>query len=95
MKMAITVTKSELTRQVKEKVGSVPHLHIIVNAVFEAVAKNLVEGNDVTITNFGTFKVVEREAREGRNPRTGEEIYIPARNMPVFRASRSFKDRVN
>ena len=92
--MAITITKSELTRQVKEKVGNVPHLNIVIGAVFEAVAENLVEGNDVTITNFGTFKVEERGAREGRNPRTGEEIYIPARNMPIFRASKTFKDRV-
>ena len=45
--MAITITKSELTRQVKEKVGNVPHLNIVIGAVFEAVAENLVEGNDV------------------------------------------------
>ena len=93
--MSITVTKSELTRQVEAKVGKIPHLHHIVSTVFEMVAKNLVEGNDVTITNFGTFKVVEREAREGRNPRTGKEIYIPAHNVPIFRASRNFRDRVN
>lgn len=58
------------------------------------IAVELDAGRDFTITGFGTFGTRRRKKREGRNPRTGEPITIPAMNVPTFRAGRGLKDRV-
>jgi nucleoid DNA-binding protein len=58
------------------------------------IAVELDAGRDFTITGFGTFGTRRRKEREGRNPRTGEAITIPAMNVPTFRAGRGLKDRV-
>lgn len=58
------------------------------------IAVELDAGRDFTITGFGTFGTRRRKKREGRNPRTGESITIPAMNVPTFRAGRGLKDRV-
>lgn len=64
-------------------------------ALIEVVAAALKKGDEVRITNFGTFAVTKREATEGRNPRTGETIKIPASNQPKFRAGKGLKEIVN
>jgi DNA-binding protein HU-beta len=58
------------------------------------IATQLDAGNDVTITGFGTFKTRRTKARKGRNPQTGAEIMIAARNSVSFRAGKGLKDRV-
>lgn len=63
-------------------------------AMIEVVAGALKKGEDVRITNFGTFAVVTRAATEGRNPRTREKIRIPACKQPKFRAGKGLKDAV-
>lgn len=65
-----------------------------VEAVFESVTKTLARGEDVAITGFGTFRIVKRAAREGRNPKTGEKIQIPASVKPKFRAGKALKEAV-
>jgi DNA-binding protein HU-beta len=65
-----------------------------VNAVFDAIEKALSEGEEVTISGSGSFKVVERSAREGRNPQTGDPITIAARKSPVFRPGTQLKRAV-
>ncbi|MDA0238745.1 MAG: HU family DNA-binding protein [Proteobacteria bacterium] len=66
-----------------------------VDAVFESVTSSLKGGNEVRMVGFGTFSVTRRRASEGRNPRTGEKIQIPASNQPKFRAGKGLKDAVN
>ena len=66
-----------------------------VDSVFKAITDALRDGARVQITGFGTFNVRERAAREGRNPRTGEAVTIPASRSPAFKASRSLKETVN
>jgi len=66
-----------------------------VDAVFETVTASLKGGNDVRLVGFGTFSVTARKASEGRNPRTGEKIQIPASNQPKFKAGKGLKDAVN
>ncbi len=66
-----------------------------VNAVFAAIQKDLVEGGKVQIAGFGSFKVKERSERIGRNPKTLEDIKIPASKAPVFVAGKGLKDSVN
>ncbi|MCQ2584522.1 MAG: HU family DNA-binding protein [Treponema sp.] len=61
----------------------------------ENVGKALEKGNAVQLLGFGTFDVGERSAREGRNPKTGETIKIPAAKCPKFKAGKALKDRVN
>ncbi len=62
--------------------------------VLEEITKALSKGQDVTLTGFGTFKVGKRAAREGRNPKTGEKIKIPAMKTPKFKAGKGLKDAV-
>jgi len=61
----------------------------------DAVGDALKKGDQVTLVGFGTFLVREREARTGRNPRTGEEIQIKASRLPSFKAGKGLKDAVN
>ena len=66
-----------------------------VDAVFDSITASLKGGNEVRLVGFGTFTVTQRRASEGRNPRTGETIQIPASNQPKFRAGKGLKDAVN
>ncbi|MGI8405502.1 MAG: HU family DNA-binding protein [Thermomicrobiales bacterium] len=65
-----------------------------VNAVFDAIEEALAKGDEVTVSGFGSFKVVERSARSGRNPQTGEPMTIAARKSPVFRPGTQLKRSV-
>ena len=66
-----------------------------VDAVLNSLGKALQQGDTVALVGFGTFQVKERAARTGRNPRTGEEIQIPAAKNPAFKAGKALKDAVN
>lgn len=66
-----------------------------VDAVFDAISGALSSGGDVRLVGFGTFSVAARAATKGRNPRTGEEIDIPASKQPKFKAGKGLKDAVN
>jgi len=66
-----------------------------VDAVFDAITASMKNGQEVRLVGFGTFSVSRRRASEGRNPRTGEKIQIPASNQPKFRAGKGLKDAVN
>lgn len=66
-----------------------------VDAVFDAITSSLTGGDEVRLVGFGTFSVSERGATKGRNPRTGEEIDIPASKQPKFKAGKGLKDAVN
>ncbi len=66
-----------------------------IDATFEAITKALKQKEDVRLIGFGTFTVAERAASEGRNPRTGATIKIPAKRLPKFRAGKQLKDAVD
>lgn len=66
----------------------------VVNAALESIGEALEREERVTIIGFGTFAVRERPAREGRNPRTGEALQIPARKIPVFIPGRGLKAKL-
>lgn len=66
-----------------------------VDTVLEVITDSLKNGNSVTLVGFGTFNVRRREARTGRNPRTGEPIQIGASNLAVFKAGKALKDALN
>lgn len=66
-----------------------------VDAVFATITEVLVKGDKLSFVGFGTFGISKREAREGRNPRTGETVKIAARNAVSFKAGTALKDAVN
>ncbi|MDX1738374.1 MAG: HU family DNA-binding protein [Alphaproteobacteria bacterium] len=66
-----------------------------VDAVFNSVTAALKGGDEVRLVGFGTFAVVNRAASQGRNPRTGEPLQIPASKQPKFKAGKGLKDAVN
>ena len=66
-----------------------------VDEVFDVITKSLKQGDEVRLVGFGTFVVSKRAATQGRNPRTGEAIQIPASKLPKFRAGKGLKDAVN
>ena len=65
------------------------------DAVCDTITDALASGDSVGIVGFGTFEVKQRQARTGRNPKTGAELQIPAKNVPSFRAGKKLKDGVN
>ena len=89
------MNKAELVVAVAEKTAlSKKDSEKAVNAAFEAITAALVGGDKVQLVGFGAFEVKERNARVGRNPKTKEEIQIPASRVPVFKAGKALKDVV-
>ncbi|BAQ63734.1 HU family DNA-binding protein [Geminocystis sp. CENA526] len=66
----------------------------VISATVEAIMEAVSSGDKVTLVGFGSFESRERKAREGRNPKTGEKMDIPATKVPAFSAGKLFKERV-
>ena len=91
------MTKAELVEQVAKKIRPlVPKRDcgVVVDLFLEAVKDALARGDHIEIRGFGTFKVRERRPRQARNPRTGEAVSVPAREVPVFKPSKQLLSRV-
>ncbi len=89
------MTKAELVGAIAagakiSKVAADKALKAFIDGVISALKKD----EKVMLVGFGTFSVSKRKARKGRNPRTGKEIKIPARNVPKFTAGKAFKEAV-
>ena len=90
------MNKTELIAAVAEKTGmSKKDSEKAVNAAFDTITEALAAGDKVQLVGFGAFEVKERGARIGRNPKTKEEIEIPATRVPVFKAGKVLKDAVS
>lgn len=89
------MTKEELAESIADCCCSKKEASDCVDAIIDTITKSLQKGEEVRFTGFGTFKVSERKARKGRNPRTGETIQISARKVPSFKAGKGLKDAVN
>ncbi len=98
------MTKTELIDVVAEKTGltkkdSGEAVNTVIDTIVEYLsseaAKPESERDNVQLIGFGSFEVKDRSSRKGRNPQTGEEITIPARKVPVFRAGKTFKESVD
>jgi len=90
------VNKNDLVAVVADKTGlSKADATGAVDSVFDAITDAMQRGDEVRLVGFGTFTVTTRRASEGRNPRTGERIQIPASKQPKFRAGKGLKDAVN
>jgi nucleoid DNA-binding protein len=91
------MTKHDLADAVYRRHGALSRREAaaIVDRIFENIGRGLARGADVKITGFGSFSVVRRRPRTGRNPNTGAPVAIPARTAPVFRPSRRIVSRLN
>jgi len=88
------MNKGDLVNEVAKVVNTKKEAQAAVDCVFSTITKSLKKKNAVTLIGFGTFKVQRRKARKGRNPRTGEEIKIKAKNVPKFVPGKALKDAV-
>lgn len=89
--------KSELIQQIAE---DNPHLYQrdverIVSTLFEEITAALARGDRVELRGFGAFSVKQRDARLGRNPRTGEAVPVPEKSVPFFKAGKELRERMN
>lgn len=67
----------------------------VVDIFFDEIAQRLAEGGRVELRGFGAFSTREREARSGRNPRTGETVPVPSKRVPYFKAGKEIRERLN
>lgn len=89
------MNKAELINVVAEKAGlSKKDTEKAITALIDTITAELVAGEKVSLVGFGNFDVKTREARTGRNPKTKEEIQIPATRIPQFKAGKALKDAV-
>jgi len=91
------MTKSELIARLAERN---PHLYQrdverIVSTIFEEITEALARGDRVELRGFGAFSVKHREARTGRNPRTGETVQVEAKETPFFKTGKELRERLN
>ncbi len=89
--------RSELIQKIAEKN---PHLYQrdverIVNTIFDEIIEALARGDRVELRGFGAFSVKKREARIGRNPRTGEAVHVEEKHVPFFKTGKLLRDRLN
>ena len=89
--------KSELVQRISERN---PHLYLrdvenIVNAILDEVTEALARGDRVELRGFGAFSVKKREARLGRNPRTGDHVEVAEKFVPFFKTGKELRERLN
>ena len=89
------MNKADLINEVANVVSTKKEAQAAVDCVLDSISQALKKGDVVTLVGFGTFKVVKRKARIGRNPQTGAEIKISASKAPKFVAGKGLKDAVN
>lgn len=91
------MTKSELIQRLADKN---PHLYLrdiekIVETIFDEISGALARGDRVELRGFGAFSVKHREARMGRNPRTGETVQVDAKRLPFFKTGKALREKLN
>jgi integration host factor subunit beta len=91
------MTKSELVQRLAE---ANPHLYqrdveAIVSTIFHEIAAALTRGDRVELRGFGAFSIKRRDARIGRNPRTGDSVQVAEKHIPFFKTGKQLRDRLN
>lgn len=90
------MNKAELVAALTEKTGlAKKDNEKVLNSLIETIIEELQKGEKISLVGFGTFEVRDRAERMGRNPKTMEELLIPASKAPTFKAGKALKDAVN
>ena len=88
------MNKAELVQSVADQTGLTKKAsREAIDAITSVITDALARGEKVTLVGFGAFKVVERKARKGRNPRTGQIVQIPTKKLPKFRPGKSLRQK--
>jgi integration host factor subunit beta len=89
------VTKKEIVKQISDKLGLTQlKTKEIVQLTFDAIVDTLLEVGRIELRNFGVFEVKQRKARKARNPRTGERVDVPPKNVVTFKPGKEMEERV-
>jgi integration host factor subunit beta len=90
------MTKADLIEEVARVVEMTrKDSEVIVEAIFDSVVRSLRTGDKIEIRGFGSFRTRQRQARVGRNPKTGARVEVPPKRIPYFKPSKELKDLVN
>jgi integration host factor subunit beta len=90
------MTKAELVERVAAQINlTKKQTEVIVNTLFQSITDSLGEGDKVELRGFGSFRVRHRDARVGRNPKSGEKVEVPAKKVPFFKAGRELRELVD
>ena len=90
------MTKADLIEEVSRVVEMTrKESEIIVETIFDSIVKSLRSGDKIEIRGFGSFRTRQRQARIGRNPKSGERVEVPAKRIPFFKPSKELRDIVN
>jgi integration host factor subunit beta len=89
--------KSELIQRISQDNPHLYHRDVerIINTVFDKIVEALGEGDRVELRGFGAFSVKDRQARDGRNPRTGASVHVEAKRVPFFKTGKELRERLN
>jgi len=90
------MTKSEMAEKLAEKIQiNKQQAEQIIDIVTSSIIEALADGDKVEIRGFGSFRVRHRAAKEGRNPKTGEKVFVPPKKVPFFKTGKDFRETVN
>jgi integration host factor subunit beta len=90
------MTKADLIDEVSKVTElSRKDSEVIVETLFDSIIKALKTGDKLEVRGFGSFRIRERKARQGRNPKTGEKVNVPEKKVPYFKPSKELKDLIN
>lgn len=90
-----TITRSDFANRLRERFGlTTADAYKLVDVVFDEIRDALINNEEVKFAGLGSFKILEKNARMGRNPKTGESALITARRVVTFRPSNEFRERV-
>jgi len=90
------MTKADLIDEVaKNSDLSKKDAEVIVQAVLDSIVESLKNGGKVELRGFGSFRLRERASRQGRNPKTGEKVFVPAKKVPYFKPGKDLKELIN
>ncbi len=91
------MTKAQIIERVSEQVTTLTkrQAEIVVNAMFNSIRDSLQRGDKTEIRGFGSFRLRSRRMKEGRNPKTGATVSVPAKKVPFFKAGKELKELLN
>jgi len=90
------MTKADLVDRVADKIQlTKKQTEVIVNTLFTSITDALTHEDKVELRGFGSFRVRQRNSREGRNPKTGQAVHIPSKKVPFFKAGKELREMVD
>ncbi len=91
------MNKSDLVENISERLKTLSRkeVDLIIDTVFDKMTEALSKGDRIEIRGFGSFEVRTRQARQGRNPKTGDKVFVTTRRVPFFKVGKELKEKIN